>query len=63
MPETVDVRDDRYLTRTVTIIHKSGDGYERVASADVLTYVLDTPKAQQTSAHGQRLAHAMKHIG
>jgi predicted P-loop ATPase len=45
------------------LIHRSGDGYERVASADVLTRVLDIPKAQQTSAHGQRLANAMKHAG
>jgi predicted P-loop ATPase len=45
------------------LIHKSGDGYERVASADVLARVLDIPKAQQTSAHGQRLAHAMKRVG
>jgi hypothetical protein len=45
------------------LIHKSGDGYERVASADVLARVLDIPKAQQTSAHAQRLAHAMRHIG
>ena len=63
MPETVEVKEDRYSTRTVTIIHKSGDGYERVASADVLTYVLEVPKAQQTSAHGQRLARAMEHLG
>ena len=45
------------------VVHKSGDGFERVASADVLTRVLDIPKAQQTSAHGQRLALAMKHAG
>jgi predicted P-loop ATPase len=51
------------LTHMPDHIHKSGDGYERVASADVLTRVLDIPKAQQTSAHGQRLAHAMKHVG
>jgi predicted P-loop ATPase len=47
----------------VTIVHKSGDGYERVASADVLTHVLQIQKAQQTSAHSQRLAHAMEHTG
>jgi predicted P-loop ATPase len=45
------------------VVHKSGDGFERVASADVLTHVLDIPKAQQTSAHGQRLALAMEHVG
>jgi hypothetical protein len=44
------------------VVHKSDDGFERVASAAVLADVLDIPKAQQTSAHGQRLAHAMKHV-
>jgi predicted P-loop ATPase len=48
---------------SVTIIHKSGDGFERVASADILTHVLQIPKAQQTSAHSQRLAHAIKRVG
>jgi hypothetical protein len=47
----------------VTIIHKSGDGYERVASADLLTHVLQVPKAQQNSGHGQRLARVMEHTG
>ena len=63
IPDSVEVNEDKYSTRTVTIIHKSGDGYERVASADVLTSVLQVPKAQQTSAHAQRLAHAMEHLG
>ena len=63
MPDTVTVVDSLYQTHTVTIIHKSGDGFERVASADVLTHVLKIPQAQQTSAHGQRLALAMKHAG
>ena len=63
MPDSAKVQDGKYDTRNVTIIHKSGDGYERVASADVLTYLLEVPKAQQTSAHAQRLAHAMSHIG
>ena len=63
MPETAEAKEDRYSTRTVTIVHKSGDGYERVASADVLTYVLEVPKAQQTSAHAQRLALAMERLG
>ena len=62
MPETVEVKEDSYSTRTVTIVHKLGDGYERVASADVLTYVLEVPKAQLTSAHGQRLSRAMEHL-
>jgi predicted P-loop ATPase len=62
MPDTVETALNGMM-QTVTIVHKSGDGYERVASADVLTYVLNIPKAQQNSAHGQRLAHAMQRLG
>ncbi|MGB6509236.1 MAG: virulence-associated E family protein [Xanthobacteraceae bacterium] len=46
-----------------SMVHKSGDGSERIASAHVLTHVLQIPTAQQTSAHGQRLARAMDHVG
>ena len=46
-----------------TAAHKSDDGFERVASADVLRIVLGIEYAQQTSAHGQRLALAMKWVG
>jgi predicted P-loop ATPase len=63
MPETVEICDAPYRWVTVPIIHNSGDGFERVASADVLTHVLKIPKAQQNSAHAQRLAHAMGHVG
>jgi hypothetical protein len=45
------------------IIHRAGDGNERTASADVLLHVLQIPMAQQTTAHGQRLANAMKRAG
>jgi len=45
------------------VVHRSGDGYERVFSGDLLTHVLQIPKAQQTSQHSQRLANAMKHLG
>lgn len=45
------------------VVHRSGDGFERVASADVLAHVLNIPKAQQISSHSQRLAAAMKHAG
>ena len=62
MPDSVNIWEDS-VAKAVTIIHRSGDGYERVASADVLTHVLKVPKAQQTSAHGQRLASAIKHAG
>jgi predicted P-loop ATPase len=60
-----DVLEDKLLYETAPggIFHKSDDGYERVASADVLKWVLEIPRAQQTSAHGQRLALAMKRIG
>ncbi len=62
IPDFVEASEGRYSTRTVTIIHRAGDGYERVASADVLEHVLKIPRAQQTSAHAQRLAHAMEHV-
>jgi predicted P-loop ATPase len=63
MPDTVTVDAGTPQSRTVLIIHKSGDGYERVASADVLSYVLRIPIAQQNSVHGQRLSLAMPHAG
>ena len=44
-------------------IHKSDDGFERVATAEVLRIILGIENAQQTSAHGQRLALVMKRIG
>jgi predicted P-loop ATPase len=62
MPDSVEAAVDGMM-RTVTVVHRSGDGHERVASADVLKHILRIPEAQQTSAHGQRLAHAMKHVG
>ena len=36
---------------------------QRVFSTDLLTHVLDIPKAHQTSQHSQRLAQVMKHAG
>jgi predicted P-loop ATPase len=45
------------------VAHRAGDGFERVASADILLHVLQIPRAQQTSANAQRLAHAMEHVG
>lgn len=62
MPDRIDVWEDGGV-KNVTLIHRSGDGYERVASTDVLTHVLKVSKALQTSAHGQRLASAMKCAG
>jgi hypothetical protein len=51
------------LPDNLGIVHRLGDGFERVFSADLLTQVLQIPKAQQTSQHMQRLAQAMKHVG
>ena len=51
------------LPDNLNIVHRLGDGFERVFSADLLAGVLQIPKAQQTSQHTQRLAHAMKHLG
>jgi predicted P-loop ATPase len=48
---------------SVSIVHASGDGFERVASADVLLHVLKIPAAQQNSSHGQRLSLVMANIG
>ena len=48
---------------TVTIIHKSGDGWERVASADVLLHVLKIPAVQQNSGLSLRLSLVMANIG
>lgn len=45
------------------VVHRSGDGFERVASAEVLEQLLSTPLAQQTTAHGQRLGRVMKKLG
>jgi predicted P-loop ATPase len=51
------------LDSNLSVVHRLGDGFERVFSADVLTHVLDIPTAHQTSQHSQRLAKAMKHTG
>jgi predicted P-loop ATPase len=62
IPDSVDIFADG-MKQKVTIVHRSGDGHERIASVDLLTYVLDIPKAQQNPAHGQRLANAMERLG
>jgi predicted P-loop ATPase len=58
MPDTVSDG-----VQTVTVIHKSSNGLQRVASADVLLHVLKIPAAQQTTSYGQRLSLAMANIG
>jgi predicted P-loop ATPase len=63
IPETIDVGDP---AGPMQIIHRTKDGssnQERVATADLLTYVLGVPVAQQTSSHGQRLATIMERNG
>lgn len=42
--------------RMGNIIEESNDGFDHVASANVLCRMLDIPKAQQISAQAQRLA-------
>jgi predicted P-loop ATPase len=59
MPKSVS----EYGGARVPIIHTSGDGYEHVASADVLLHVLKIPAAQQNSALGQRLSLVTANIG
>jgi hypothetical protein len=54
---------DTAATVSATIIIWYVDGQERVATANLLTYVLRVPVAQQTTAHGQRLAIIMERIG
>ena len=58
-----DPWEDILVNMPAKVIHKSADGFERVASATVLLVVLNIPASQQTSAHGQRLALAMQHLG
>ena len=68
MPEVVeskrwDDESERYIvTETIRIIHVA-DGEERVASAAILTHVLEVPIAYQTPNHSMRLAEVMKELG
>lgn len=60
---TVDPWEDHFLTIPSGLIHSSPDGFDRVSSADILSGVLQIPKAQQSSAHATRLAKAMYKAG
>lgn len=60
IPETVIADAGSLVKRKVQIIRRTGDGKEKVASADLLAHVLRVPPAQVNSSHGQRLALAMK---
>ena len=68
MPEVVEKKrwDDEHERYIVTHVHQitrlSGD-QERVASSDLLTYVLEVPIARQTTPHTMRLANVMKVLG
>ncbi|SHG81288.1 VapE domain-containing protein [Bradyrhizobium erythrophlei] len=55
-------KDGMWREKDVKIIHTI-DGQERVASSDLLEYVLDIPIAQQTTATSMRLSNVMKQLG
>jgi predicted P-loop ATPase len=59
IPETVDIGDNEGPKR---IVHCNA-GEERVATQDLLTFVLGVPVAQQNSNHSQRVAIIMKRNG
>jgi hypothetical protein len=59
----IDPWEDTLANMPDHIVHTSGDGQQRVSSADVLTFALHIPPGQQTSAHAQRLAYAMALAG
>jgi predicted P-loop ATPase len=46
----------------IKIIHRE-DSQDRIASSDLLTYVLKIPVGQQLTAHTMKLATVMKHLG
>jgi hypothetical protein len=46
----------------IKIIHRE-DSQNRIASSDLLTYVLKIPVGQQLTAHTMKLATVMKHLG
>ena len=60
IPEDIDLGEDRGVQQ---IIHVKEPDEERVASSDLLTYVLRVQPAQQTTVHGQRLAVIMERLG
>ena len=68
IPEVIEKRkwDDEHQRYVVTTTHPItylfGD-QERVATHDLLTYVLEVPIARQTTSDTMRLANAMKALG
>jgi predicted P-loop ATPase len=67
IPDTVDIRFDRYDVQTKKIVHREYDGcdstVEKVSSAALLTHVLKIPEGQQVIGHSMRLATCMKKNG
>jgi predicted P-loop ATPase len=51
------------LAANIASIRDTGDGFERIASADILEHVLAIPRGQQNPSHGRTLAQVMKRIG
>jgi predicted P-loop ATPase len=51
------------LAANKAYIHDTADGYERIASADILEHVLGIPRGLQNPSHGRSLSHIMKRIG
>jgi predicted P-loop ATPase len=55
-------KDGYKREEVIKIIHFE-DGQDRIASSDLLTYVLKIPVGQQLTAHTMKLATVMKHLG
>jgi predicted P-loop ATPase len=65
MPREVEIQEYRngfHRERGVQIIHDEHD-QQRVATADILQYVLDIPPSHQRVEHSMRLSIVMKHVG
>ena len=65
IPETVDgPRDFNGMCNSQRIIHREDDGggfrKETIASADLLTYVLQVPRGLQERRHSMKLATVMR---
>jgi len=69
IPEKIDfdIGDHLVDVRTITIIRRyaptNETTEERVASNDILTYVLKIPIGQQEKRHTMKLADVMRHLG
>jgi predicted P-loop ATPase len=70
IPDEIDFefyKDGYFRSKEIKIVHhfESFKDWteERVASSDLLTYVLKVPIAQQETRHTMKLANVMKHLG